>query len=805
VKTPIGSDADSGNAAAIDSQGRIVVAGQSVIGNDDFALARYNPNGSLDTSFNGTGKVTTPIGVGFDQALAVTIDPQGRIVAAGSSFNGANNDFALVRYNPDGGLDTSFNGTGKVTRDLFSANDNAAAVAVDAQGRIVAAGTSRVGGDDDFAVARFDASGNVDNSFSSDGKATVDFTPVAADQDVAKAMAIDGQGRIVLAGETTQPSAGTDFALARLNSDGSRDATFGTNAAPSQGEVTTPIGSGIDSANAVAVDPQGRIIAVGSASVGTNDDFALARYNPNGSLDTSFGGTGKVTTPIAPAENFASAVTIDAQGRIIAAGRSFNGSNYDFALVRYHPDGSLDTSFNGTGMVTVDIVGFNDVANAVAIDPQGKIVAAGYDLQGDNDFAVARLNDNGTPDTTFGPDHNGEVRVDFTPSGSDDDQASAVAIDSQGRIVLAGKTDANTAGTYDFALARLNSDGSRDATFGTNAAPSQGEVTTPIGSGDDSASAVTIDAQGRIIAAGSSYNGADNDFALARYNPNGSLDTSFNGTGKVTTAVSSNDPDYGNAAAIDSQGRIVVAGTSDSVFALARYNPNGSLDTSFNGSGNVVTPIGSAGNQANAVVIDAQDRIVAAGYAQGATNNDFALARYIGDQTPPGAPSIESGPANGSYTNDPTPTFAFSSSEAAATFSCGLDGLSSSCGSPFTPAAALGDGAHSFSLTGTDKAGNTSAPTIRRFTVDTHKPELKIKGKGKVKTAGRKGRDKLKLKSNEPTTFKCKVDRKKAKSCKAKYKTPKLKLGKHKLKVTATDRAGNRVSKTKKLKVVRKR
>ena len=370
--------------------------------------------------------------------------------------------------------------------------------------------------------------------------------------------------------------------------------------------------------------------------------------------------------------------------------------------------------------------------------------------------------------------------------------------------MLAGKTDANTAGTYDFALARLNSDGSRDATFGTNAAPSQGQVTTPIGSGDDSASAVAVDAQGRIIAAGSSYNGADNDFALARYNPNGSLDTSFNGTGKVTTAVSSNDPDYANAAAIDSQGRIVVAGSSDSVFALARYNPNGSLDTSFNGSGTVTTPIGSAGNQANAVVIDAQDRIVAAGYAQGATNNDFALARYIGDQTPPGAPSIESGPADGSYTNDPTPTFAFASSEAGVTFSCGFDGGNAACTSPFTPAA-LGDGAHTFSLIAADRAGNPSAAATRIFTVDTTKPTVKIKGKGKVRTRKRKARVTYKLRANETATFTCKVDKRKPKACKAKYKTPKLKLGKHKVKVTATDRAGNATSKTKKLKVVRKR
>jgi uncharacterized delta-60 repeat protein len=583
-----------------------------------------------------------------------------------------------------------------------------------------------------------------------------------------------------------------------------------------------------------------------------------------GDLDPSFGSGGKVTTPFADGhDERANAIAVQPDGKVVVAGSANQGgSNTDFAVARYNANGSLDPSFGPAhdGKVTTDFFGDTDAANSVAIDAQGRIVVAGTDRQGDNDFAVARYNDNGTLDTTFGPAHSGKVTVDFTPFGGDNDQANAVAIDSQGGIVLAGSSD--TGGGEDFALARLAPDGGLDTSFGGGGT---GTVTTPFSANSDRANALVLQPDGKLVAAGSASISSTSDFALARYTPGGVLDTSFNATGKVTTPIGSAS-DAAKALALQPDGNLVVAGFafngSNFDFALARYNPDGSLDANFDFDGKTTTPIGSSQEEAHALTVQPDGKLVAAGFAGEAGAREFALvrynangsldtsfdadgkvttkfgitdeanalalqpdgklvaaghatpgpssltdvalARYIGDQTPPGAPSIGSGPANGSYTNDPTPTFKFSSNEAGASFACGFEGLSAPCASPFTPAP-LADGPHSFSLKATDKAGNASAATIRRFTVDTHKPELKIKGKTKVKTAGRKGRDKLKLKANEPTTFKCKVDRRKAKSCKAKYRTPKLKLGKHRVKVTATDRAGNRVSKTKKLKVVRKR
>ncbi len=224
--------------------------------------------------------------------------------------------------------------------------------------------------------------------------------------------------------------------------------------------------------------------------------------------------------------------------------------------------------------------------------------------------------------------------------------------------------------------------------------------------------------QGRIVAAGRSFNGTNDDFAVARYAPNGTLDTGFNGTGKVTTSIGTGD-DEANAVAIDGAGRIVVGGTvfnPSADFGLARYRPDGTLDTSFNGVGKVTTSLTAGNDVIRGVAIDQRERIVAAGD----TGNDFALARYIGDTVPPKVTFGGGGPPPGSFTNDPTPTFTFSSSESGSTFACGIDAIPpTACSSPFTVGTALADGAHSVSIVATDKAGNPSAAVKRTFTVDT--------------------------------------------------------------------------------------
>jgi len=569
--------------------------------------------------------------------------------------------------------------------------------------------------------------------------------------------------------------------------EGDLDPGFG-----SGGTLIAPIGSSSDEAHAVAIDSQGRIVAAGQSSNGSAlNDFSLARFEPNGGLDPGFGTGGKVLTTFGPTtDDLGRAIGIDSLGRIVVAGSSNSGSNNDFAVVRYDPGGTVDGSFHGIGTATTPIGAGDDSARGLAIDSQNRIVVAGSSDNGsNNDFAVVRYDANGNLDASF----NGTGKV-TTPIGGDSDVATAVAIDSQGRIVVVGRTFNGT--KDDFAVARYTASGALDTTFNGT-----GKVTTSFSAGGfDEANAVTIDSQGRIVVAGQSFNGTNDDFAVARYTPSGALDSTFNGTGKVTTPIVNGDDDA-EGVAIDPQGRIVAAGFvfgTSADFGLARYNPDGSLDTTFNGTGKVTTSLTAGNDRGRAVAIDAQERIVVAGD----TGNDFALARYIGDQTPPTV-TISGGPPDGGFTNDSAPAFDFTSSESGSSFACGFDSVApSGCSSPFTVGTALVDGRHSVSITGTDRAGNTSAPATRAFTVDTRNPKLTIKGKKRVRAKGRRARARFKLKADEPVALACKVDRKKPKRCGSKFRTPRLRRGAHKLKVTATDRAGNKTSKTKRLRVV---
>lgn len=384
--TDIGGTSDVAYAVAIQADGKIVLAGRTVVnGSNDFALVRYNANGTLDTTFDVDGKVTTPILAG-DVARAVKLQPDGKIIAAGSSYNGTNWDFSVVRYNSNGSLDPTFDGDGIVTTHIFSGDDQAYSVAIQADGKIVVAGYVFNDTNNDFAVVRYNSDGSLDYTFDGDGRA---ITPVLGFNDAAFSVAIQPDGKIVAVGSLNNGSNG-DIALVRYNPNGSLDTTF-----DGDGKIVTSIGAANEEAWAVALQPDGKIVVAGYSNNGTNDDVALVRYNPNGSLDSTFDGDGKVTTPVLSGRDWANAIAIKPDGRIVTAGFSNNGVNDDFNAVVYKADGSLDGSFDGDGKVTTQILGGNDYANGVAIQADGKFVAAGYTDNGSNlDFALVRYGSN---------------------------------------------------------------------------------------------------------------------------------------------------------------------------------------------------------------------------------------------------------------------------------------------------------------------------------------------------------------------------------------------------------------------------
>ncbi len=388
------------NAGLIQPDGKIVAAGWAE-GSGIFGLARYTASGSLDRGFGSGGRATGPASW-LTGAGAVALQSDGKIVTAGKTYDGSVFDFILARYTSRGSLDRTFGRGGTVTTAFGSPIAGASAVAVEADGKIVAAGQLANGGQAGFALARYDASGSLDTTFGTDGRIT---TPVGGGEGgVASALAIQPDGRIVVAG-----SYSGGFALARYDADGSLDASFG-----SGGIVTTPIGGLGGGAAALVLQPDGKVVAAGSGNTISkyNPSFVLVRYDEDGSLDTGFGTGGIVSTSFVDltacdgCSDEAAAVAVQPDGRIVAAGQTCVGP-CEFALARYEPDGSLDTSFGSGGKVTTTFgsPARGGHARSVALQADGKIVAVGSARLGKpehSEFALARYEPDGSLDTSFG-------------------------------------------------------------------------------------------------------------------------------------------------------------------------------------------------------------------------------------------------------------------------------------------------------------------------------------------------------------------------------------------------------------------
>jgi uncharacterized delta-60 repeat protein len=366
----------------------------------------------------------------------LVVQPDGRIVVAGQREVGGSSEFAVARYLADGSLDPSFAGTGWTSisvADLGYGNG----VALQPDGKIVVAGSSNAGGTVDFAVARLLVpQGTFDPTYGGgDGRSLTDL----GGGEFGNAVALQQDGSIVVAGER-----GGNFAVARLLvPQGTLDPSYGGGTGWSDANFGRD-----DYGNAVALQPDGKIVVAGYSNAGGTLDFAVARLLvPQGTFDPSYGlGTGRSLIDVGGGD-VGRAVALQSDGKIIVAGSS--GGN--FAVIRLQPNGVLDTTFGTEGKSIVDFGGADEPGRAVALQPDGKIVVAGStNANGTYDFSVARLQPNGLLDTTFGT--GGKSIVDF----GGNDVGFAIALQPDGRIVVAGESDAN--GTKDFAVARLEGD-----------------------------------------------------------------------------------------------------------------------------------------------------------------------------------------------------------------------------------------------------------------------------------------------------------------------------------------------------------
>ncbi|MCX4091680.1 delta-60 repeat domain-containing protein [Nocardia sp. alder85J] len=401
--------------------------------------------GTLDNAFGAHGKVWSSVGTD-SRARAVAVQPDGRIVAAGAVHDAVEGDnFAVVRYLPDGTEDPTFGVKGIVSTDFDGKSDVAAAVVVQPDGRIVAVGTSHgTATGDNIAVARYNSDGTLDPNFGDGGRVSTDLGTQA---DHGNAAALQPDGKLIVAGSTRDVAGSDDFVLIRYTTDGKPDPGFG-----SAGVVATDFAGKADTANAVVVQPDGRILAVGTShGTTTGDNIAVARYNPDGTPDPSFGDGGRVSTDLGTKADHGNAVALQPDGRILVAGSTHDTVQGDnFVLIRYTTDGKLDPGFGKSGVVATDFGGAADVANAVGIESGGKIVVAGTSHGADDSdrIAVARYTRDGTLDNGFG--RAGQATTEF---GKKADQGRAIAVQADGRIVIAGVTHDPALGDS-FALVR---------------------------------------------------------------------------------------------------------------------------------------------------------------------------------------------------------------------------------------------------------------------------------------------------------------------------------------------------------------
>jgi uncharacterized delta-60 repeat protein len=393
-----------------------------------------------------------------------------------------------------GDLDPTFGRGGKVITD-FGASEIGLSIAHQPNGKVV------VAGGDNFAVARYTGRGELDPTFDGDGKVTTDFGRYEAATDVA----IQPDGKIVAVGRAFNPAVALDFAVARLNGDGSLDQTFGAGGRL----LTTFTSESIEDAEAVVLQSDGKIVVAGRVRIppAPTLEFGLARYLPNGTLDPSFDGDGLVITPITGDNDELMDVAVQPDGKIVAAGSSYqpegrpNFVRSDIALTRYNQDGSLDPSFDGDGIVTPAFAPLNTHGDDLVLQPDGKLLVTGSGT-------VTRFNADGTLDRTFGEGGRASSWGQFEP------RAAVVQPD---RKILAVGTSSIIPGSVDFSVARLTANGRFDTSYGPLV---RGGVVTDFGNPEDLALDGVLQPDGKLTVSGmtrSTYGAGPWDFAVARY------------------------------------------------------------------------------------------------------------------------------------------------------------------------------------------------------------------------------------------------------------------------------------------------
>ncbi len=406
-------------------------------------------------------------------------------------------------------------------------------------------------------ITEKEAVGTLDETFGNHGFVVTDIANVEI-----KGMVIQADGKTVVVGRTNSTSTNYAFIAVRYDTNGNLDTTFGSSLS---GIATASSGTRYHYAKAAAIQSDGKILVAGYSSAGySNDanDFTVARFNTNGTLDTSFGpnNEGIITTPTSTLADYAYAIAVQPDGKIVVGGfcdtNATMSSNYDYVLVRYNSNGTLDSTFgpNHDGIVVTSNGSNYEYGYALAIQPDGKILLAGSEVLRYNSDGTLDTNTDADPSTWFGSLKGGIA--DPSLGGN----ANAIAVQNDGKIVLASSAYVGT-NNYDIVVARLNTDGTMDTSFGTG----YGQVKTAVSSSYDYATDIVIQSNGRIVVGGYSIiaTALNGDYGvLLRYNDDGTLDTSFNDDGLMLVGGTAwNEHMFG--VGIQQDGKIVLAGERD--------------------------------------------------------------------------------------------------------------------------------------------------------------------------------------------------------------------------------------------------
>ncbi len=591
-------------------------------------LASYSANGLLDGSFGSAeqpGRVQLPAGDHGTWGYAVAALPNGKLIVAGYG------EFTLARLNADGTLDTTFGQDGFVQDPQVG---NIINIAVQPDGKILFA--SALAG---FIVGRYKPDGSRDSSFGAGGLASVDFGNT---NQGAYTLVLQSDGKIVAVGTT-----GSDFAVVRFNANGILDQSFA-----SGGKSVTDFGTSGEIAHSVVIDSAGRIVVAGNSN-----GYAAIRYNANGSLDTSFSDDGKQLIQIG-SQSSGRMLALQGTDKLIMVGQgSAGGDSRHISLVRLNLDGSLDYSFGNGGIVETYLVSW---PNHMEVRPDGRILLGlSYASAA---FTLVQFLPSGSYDTSFGGQGTGQTTTRF---GLGRDDGYAVATLDDGNILLAGRSSGqlallryDAAGTQDrtwggagallrtfnsrpsyasgivvqpdkkillaasddiyaFGIVRVNPDGSLDTSFSGD-----GMATASRGIVPTTGEAVALQTNGSIVMVGSS----GGDFAVTRFLADGRQDTSFGSGGWTVVDMGGAD----KAAVVALQGgKIVVAGHSDDDFAVLRLNSTGTVDTSFSGDGKVLTDFAGGSDVGNGIAVQADGKIVVSGAVYDGTSSAFGVARYL--------------------------------------------------------------------------------------------------------------------------------------------------------------------------------